>query len=51
MDLEATTRGVLPHIVQPLHLTLLSMPGGALLNLEKLALDGTHPGHEAIEFR
>jgi hypothetical protein len=25
------------------------MPRGALLNLEKLSLDGPHPGHEAIE--
>ncbi len=27
------------------------MPRGGFLNLEKLAFDGAHPGHQAIEFR
>jgi len=32
-------------------LPLFLVTRGALLNLEKLALDGAHPGHQAIEFR
>ena len=49
MDLERIMRGVLSHMVRPAFVFIL-VPSGALLNLEKLALDGTHPGHQAIEF-
>jgi hypothetical protein len=49
MDLERIMRGVLSHMVQPAFVFVL-VPRGALLNLEKLTLDGTHPGHQTIEF-
>lgn len=51
MDLRRTMRGALPHIVQPLHLSGFLVPRGALLDLEKLTLDGTHSGHQVIKFR
>ena len=50
MDRKCAVRGVLPHIARPAFV-FISVSGGGLLNLQKLSLDGAHPGHQAIEFR